>query len=259
MEPSLHKLNETRPGPSESVRSASFPFDSYKRDQKDSVPFTHYSARYKSLDPEEISRRCGLSFDRAASAFRLRILGTEYLARFPDFCLLDGTGEAQGEALGEVHCETPCVSHVASLGEATINPYERILFIRYLCEGKYFPPQGKRLAYNEIPWGSVYYRNFEGRCLKRCAFAFGRDIPGFKTLIEQNPQLRAEALDIGDAAYRLEFINGLCISLILWGADDEFPPSSQILFDDNFVFAFTAEDMAAVGEVLLERLQKLRG
>jgi hypothetical protein len=205
-----------------------------KIDQKSGVPFGHYSAIYKNLDPEEISRRCGLSFDRAASAFNLRILGTEYKARYPDFALLDGTGKDAA------------------------NAYEQILFIRYLCEGKYFPSRGKRLAYNEIPWGEVYYRNFEGRCLKRCAAAFGRDIPGFARIFEQNPPLRAEALDAGDAGYRFEFINGLFVSLILWGEDDEFPPSAQILFDDNFLFAFTAEDMAVVGEVLADRLKNLR-
>ncbi|MDR0630129.1 MAG: DUF3786 domain-containing protein [Treponema sp.] len=200
-------------------------------DRKNGVPFEHYSAIYKSLDPKEISRRCGLSFDAAASSFGLRILGTEYRAPYPDFALLDGAGKNAA------------------------NAYEKILFLRYLCEGKYFPFQGKRLAYNEVPWGNVYYRNFEGRCLKRCAAAFGRDIPGFARIFEQNPALRAEALDTGDAGYRFEFINGLFVSLILWGADDEFPPSAQILFDDNFLFAFTAEDMAAVGDILAERLK----
>jgi hypothetical protein len=107
-----------------------------------------------------------------------------------------------------------------------------------------------------MPWGNVYYRNFEGRCLKRLAFGFGRDVPAFKRRFEQNPQLRAEALNTGDAGFRFEFINGLYISLSIWAADDEFPPSAQLLFDDNFVFAFGAEDLAVVGEVIIDRLKK---
>ncbi|MCL2879589.1 MAG: DUF3786 domain-containing protein, partial [Treponema sp.] len=102
---------------------------------------------------------------------------------------------------------------------------------------------------------NVYYRNFEGRCLKRCASAFGRDIPAFRALIKKKPWLKAEPLDNGDAGYRFEFINGLYINLILWEGDDEFPPQAQMLFDDNFVFAFTAEDIAAVGDVMAERLR----
>jgi hypothetical protein len=70
--------------------------------------------------------------------------------------------------------------------------------------------------------------------------------------------LNAEPLPQGDAGYRFEFLNGLYLSIILWAGDDEFPPSAQILFDDNFVFAFTAEDLAAVGEVVIDRLKRRR-
>ncbi|MDR1318703.1 MAG: DUF3786 domain-containing protein [Treponema sp.] len=204
-------------------------FAGYDRNQQTRVPFEHYARAYKNLDPREAALRCGLSFEEGA--FGLRILGREHRVLFPEFSLVDPSGKAVESSS------------------------ENILFIRYLCEGKYFPFRGRRLAYNEIPWGNVYYRNFEGRCLKRCAFTFGRDIPGFRRLIEGNPGLRAEALKQGDAGYRFEFINGLFISLMLWAADDEFPPSAQILFDDNFVFAFTAEDLAAVGDVLIGRLR----
>jgi hypothetical protein len=199
--------------------------------QKDQVPFNHYAGLYKTLNPGDISRRCGLSFDKNASAFSLRIMGKEHQALYPEFVLLDPAGKTVD------------------------SPYEKILFIHYLCEGKYFPSQGKRLAYNEIPWGNVYYRNFEGRCLKRCARTFGKDIKDFKRLMENNAGLGAEPLSTGDAGYRFEFINGLFISLMIWAGDDEFPPSAQMLFDDNFVFAFTAEDLAAVGEVVIERLR----
>jgi hypothetical protein len=194
-------------------------------------PMRHYMAIYQNLDPQEIAQRCNLGFD--GTAFSLRILGTEYRVPHPEFALLDVDGKE------------------------TANAYEKILVIRYLCEGKLFPSQGKQLSYNEFPWGAVYYRNFEGRCLKRCAFAFGRDISRFVSMIGQNPQLCAAPLDMGDAAYRLEFISGLYVTMILWQEDDEFPPSAQILFDDNWVFAFTAEDLAVVGEVLVDRLKKL--
>jgi hypothetical protein len=201
---------------------------------KTGLPLEHYSRIYQGLDPVEISRRTGLGFDSGASAFRFRILGEEHLASFPRYALID------------------------SAGEESAGGCEKILFLRFLCEGRYVRPLGKRLAYNEIPWGSVYYRNFEGRCLKRGALAFGGDIQGFMQMIEQNPALRSEKLNVGDAGYRFEFINGFFISLIIWEGDDEFPPSAQILFDDNFALGFTAEDLAVAGEVLVERLDKLK-
>jgi hypothetical protein len=161
-------------------------------------------------------------------------MGTEYRGAFPDFRLLDRAG-----------------------GESQ-SPEEKILILRYLCEGKYFEGRGKQLSYREIPWGAVYYPNFRGRCINRCAAVFGKDLEGFRAIMERTPALRAQALDQGDAGYRFEFMPGLFMSLILWAADEEFPPSAQILFDDNFVFAFTAEDLAAVGEVVITRLKALR-
>lgn len=46
-------------------------------------------------------------------------------------------------------------------------------------------------------------------------------------------------------------------SLILWAGDDEFPPSAQILFSDNFPLSFSAEDMAVVGDITIGTMKKL--
>jgi hypothetical protein len=162
-------------------------------------------------------------------------MGTEYRADFPVF-ELRGHGE-----------------------DIVREPAEKILLCRYLCEGKYFESRGKRLSYNEVPSGPLYYRNFEGRVLKRAAHAFGNDLARFRRIVEQVPGLRFESLDAEDreyrAGYRFEFLNGFFISMLIWAGDEEFPPSAQMLFDDNVVFAFTAEDLAVVGEVVIRRLK----
>lgn len=207
-------------------------FEGYNKHQREEVPLSHYLGRYRSLDPEEAARRCALPFREGA--FSLRFLGEAYRVPFPEY----GT-ESGGAA--------------RTLGYA-----ENILILRYLCEGLYTGSRGKQLAYNEIPWGDFYYRNFEGRCIKRLAFSFGNDIPGFKRVMEEPGRFRVEPLARGDAGYRFEFLSGLFMSLIIWGGDEEFPPSSQILFDDNFVSAFTAEDAAVAAEVTISRIKALR-
>ncbi|MDR2759330.1 MAG: DUF3786 domain-containing protein, partial [Spirochaetaceae bacterium] len=163
-----------------------------KKNQKEQAPLLHYTAVYKTLDPGEIAQRCSLPFDREGAAFSLRLMGTGYRAAFPDFSLIDGAGK-------ELQ-----------------NPWEKILVLRYLCEGKYFEGRGKQLSYREIPWGPVYYANFRGRCINRFAAAFGRDPAAFKEIMEKTGELRAQALDQGDAGYRaescgfrFEFITGL--------------------------------------------------
>jgi hypothetical protein len=115
---------------------------------------------------------------------------------------------------------------------------------------------GKQLSYREIPWGNVYYRNFEGRGLLRFAYAFGNNIEGLIRVMETSPALKAERLDKGDASahagYRFEFMSGLFMQVYVWAGDDEFPPSAQMLFDDNFPSAFTAEDIAVIADVVID-------
>jgi hypothetical protein len=161
-------------------------------------------------------------------------MGIEYRVPFPAFALLDSTG-----------------TEVKSFAE-------KILILHYLCEGRYIEYQGNQRSYQEIPWGEVYYTNFRGRCILRFAHTFGHDVPAFKRIMEETKGLRAEPLKQGDAGYRFEFITGLYLSFLLWAGDEEFSPSAQILFDDNFEFAFTAEDIAVVGEVVISRLKGLR-
>jgi hypothetical protein len=204
------------------------------KNQKDEVPLSHYLGIYKTLDPQEIARRCALPFAETASAFSLRFMGTDYLVRFPDFEMKD------------------------SVGAVIHSPYEKILMLRYLCKGKYVDARGQQCAYQDIPWGNVYYQNFRGRCILRLAYSFGNDVASFKRIMEETNGLRAEPLKQGDAGYRFEFMTGLYMSFLIWAGDDEFPPSAQILFDDNFAFAFTAEDIAVVGEVSISRLKGLR-
>jgi hypothetical protein len=232
--------------------------------QKEEVPFSHYLEIYRGLDPRSISERCALPFD--GDAFSLTLMGTEYRIPHPAFELCLRSGFPPPTCTGST--ANTAASATPPSGTATINsiavysagPKQAacdILLLRYLCEGKYFSENGKRLSYNEVPWGPVYYRNFDGRCLKRLAYGFGKDIPRFKAAIEGTPALKAEKLPQGDAGYRIEFLSGFFITLIIYAEDDEFPPSAQILFDDNFIFAFTAEDLAVVGEVVIDKLKRM--
>ena len=79
-----------------------------------------------------------------------------------------------------------------------------------------------------MPWGEVYLRQFDGRCIKRLAFSYGNRLGDF-------PEYK--------------------IQMILWEGDEEFPPSSQILFSDNFPVSFQAEDMAVMGDVIIGSLK----
>jgi hypothetical protein len=197
------------------------------------APLDHYAAIYRNLSPDAISLRCGLSFSRERAAFVFRIMGEERAAAFPEFRVSDGAGES------------------------SIDPYEEILILRYLCEGLRAPETGDAVAYRELPWGAVYDTNFRGRVIDRFARAFGRDTNAFRAAMARVPGARPCTDGHCDVGYGFEFMDGLPMRILLWEGDAEFSPSAQFLFDRNFAAAFSAEDVAVVGEIVIKRLNRL--
>ena len=63
--------------------------------------------------------------------------------------------------------------------------------------------------------------------------------------------LGAAEIRAGDAGYEISLMDGFQIRFQLWGGDEEFPPSSQILFSDNFPAAFHAEDLVVACDVII--------
>lgn len=193
---------------------------------KTGVPLEHYRSVYRSLDPAAVSARTGSGFD--GTCFSLTLLGRAVKVSFPE-----GKVEYTNDG-------------------ASLDDVSSILLIRYLIEGARAAPRAKFMAYAEMPWGEAYLAPFTGRCIKRLAFGFGFDLKKFADRCEALGGVKAEG---GDAAYDIPFLENLTLRLILWAGDDEFSPSAQILFSDNFQFAFTAEDLAYVGDVVINALK----
>jgi hypothetical protein len=216
--------------------SSEFEFgEGYSKDQLTKAPFEHYSKVYAEIDPAEASARSGLEFDSIDSTFVFTLMGEKYKATWPEFSIVGGNGETKEM------------------------PYESILIMRFIAEANFIPPTGEMIAYKEFPWGDVYDANFQGRVIRRFTFEFARDLPAFKKIIEGHQGLKPVLLSKSDLGYRIEFMSGLPIDILIWEADDEFPASVQILFDKNFAFAFTAEDVAVIGDILINSLKHMRG
>jgi hypothetical protein len=204
------------------------------------IPLNHFMTIYRGLDHQEITSRCNLSFD--GEAFSLRIMGKQYRALYPDYKLLSLEQDPLGRNF-----------HIVQ------RPFEKILFLRYLCEGRYVEALGKQLSYREIPWGDLYFPNFEGRCIQRLARTFGNNLETFRKIMEETRDLKAQKIPKADAGYRFDFLSGLSMSFLIWAGDEEFSPSAQILFDDNFPQAFTAEEIVAAAGVAIDHLKALAG
>ena len=209
----------------------------YEKDNKERIPLEHYLSEYRNIDPKEAAGRCGVEYDEEKQQFHIRLMGFRYLVDFPEFAVHKEDENEEGAFL------------LLDMVPA------KIIVLRFLISAQMVKSSGKYLTYREVPWGEVYFRQFEGRCLMRLKFGFGFKLDKFAEGMEKIPGVKK--LSLGDVSYEFEFINGLHVRFILWAGDEEFPPSSQILFEDNFPYAYQAEDLAVVGDISISTLKAL--
>ncbi|MBQ4370306.1 MAG: DUF3786 domain-containing protein [Oscillospiraceae bacterium] len=199
------------------------------KDNKTGVPLEHYRTLFVSKDPFEMSLRSGIEF--RDGSFRLRLLDRPVEISHPDMSIRYADDGAE------------------------LRPAAKILLLRLITGGSVSASTGKMLSYAEVPWGNVYLANFRGRCIMRLAYGFANDIKKFEAACESLGGRKTEG---GDSAFLIEFIPGLTLELIVWSGEDDIPPSSQILFSDNFPAAFSAEDMAVVGDITIDAMKGIR-
>lgn len=192
---------------------------------KTEKPLSFYARRFAEADPEALSRRSGIPF--SDGLFRTVLLGREVTVSWPEMVLTDSEAGLE------------------------LSPSVRILMGRLLLEGAVVPGSGQFKSYKEMPWGTVYETQFYGRCIRRLAGSFGSRPDCFCRSCEA---LGGRRIAGADAAYEIAFLPGLPVRFLIWEGDEEFPASAQILFSDSFPAAFTAEDMAVVGDVILNAL-----
>ena len=209
-------------------------------------PIRIYQEKFREMDPQQMAKRSGCEF--RDGAFEILLMNRRVRLTFPEMetFYMDEPGTADSKT-------SDCV------GVNTADNV-RILLARYVMEGVQAESSGKMYSYPEMPWGPVYEVQFRGRCISRMAGTYGHNIKGF---IEGMERIGAkEAREASgrfasgaDCAYDIPFLPKLTIRALIWEADEEFPASAQILFSDNFPLAFTAEDMAVIGDIFLNAMK----
>ena len=196
---------------------------------KEEKPFEYYLEKYQKLDPKEVSVRCNIPYDEENCEFLVRLMGFEYGISFPEFKISPKTEDPDAYLI------------------MTSNIPSRTFVMRFLIEGKCAMSTGNYITFREVPtYGELYLQPFNGRCLARLTYGFGYKLDKFKAAMER---LGATPIKMGDMAYEFEVINNYHMRFIFWEADEEFPPSAQILYEDNFLNGFYAEDMVVAGDI----------
>ena len=193
---------------------------------KEEVPFAHYEELFRKLTPAEAADRTGASWD--GKEFTLKLLGRSYAIAHPDYAIR----ALDGGSLPPLHVQT--------------------FLLRYLLESKAVAWKGEWKTFREMPWGEMYITPYTGRVLTRAAFTFGFRTAAMKAACEK---MGAEAVKHGDAGYRFDLIGNYRMQILIWEGDDEFPPSAQVLYSDNFAEGFAAEDRVVAGDILISTIK----
>ena len=197
------------------------------KDNKNEMPLRHYRTLLASLDPAAVSGRTGVPY--MDGCFRTKLLDREVTVSWPE-------GEARWASSG---------------GE--LRPNASILLLRLLTGGTLAPPTGKMLSYAELPWGETYLTQFRGRCISRLAFSFGNTPEKFS---EACRSIGGREAETGSGlSYDIPFLPELTVRLTVWPGEDDLPPSAQFLFSSNISLAFSAEDLAYCGDVILDAMK----
>lgn len=194
---------------------------------KEEVPFAHYEALFKDLNPQEVLERLpDVGFD--GGAFQVTLLGRGFSITYPgcEFSAKDG---------------------------GTLPPLPtRTFLLRYLLESKQVAFGGEWKTFREMPWGEMYIKPYTGRVLTRAAFTFGTRVTAFKAAAEK---MGAVPLKHGDAGFQFDLIGPYRMQIMVWEGDDEFPPNAQVLYSDNFAEGFAAEDRVVAGDILISTIK----
>lgn len=165
--------------------------------------------RLRDMDPQEVCRRAGASYDRTRRGCALRILNVDYLV-LPEERLIERLGPppADGKAPG---------FHLYFIA------------VHYLLNAQERPLVGDMVTPKELRDGELF-------------FSGGSHTPNLKPLVQRFDGQRealwkaAEAIggrraDYGDAAVEVPALPRVPVTLVLWFGDEEFGGRASVLFD----------------------------
>ena len=193
---------------------------------KEEVPFSYYENLFQQVNPQDVAQRTLCKWD--GEEFYVNLLGRDFAISHPVYALR----ALDGGALPPLPTQT--------------------FLLRYLLEGKAISAQGEWRTFREMPWGELYIKPYTGRVLTRAAFTFGTRLAAFRAACEK---MGAVSVAHGDAGYQFDLLDGYHMQILIWEGDEEFPPSAQVLYSDNFAEGFAAEDRVVAGDILISAIK----
>lgn len=163
-------------------------------------PFDEPTRYLLSHDPEEVADKAAVNF--SAGAFELPFLRWKIKVSHPDFAF-----------------ELPDFLNTFTV---------KLLTLLYLSRADGVPRANHWVPYRELPDGLFYSKSFTETVEDRLKDRFADDLPG---LTGAGTHLGCTLVDQADAGLIFNTYPRVSLLVTFWQADEEFPASSNILFD----------------------------
>lgn len=184
---------------------------------------------FYNIVPEAVAEKALVEFDAVELFFKVPYLGKKYKVYHPE---------------GQVVCENG--------GEVQVT--DQIVLLHYLTHCSNRVLEGSKIAFQELPSGSIYIGPFTNRSVRPLVAIFGENQ---EKIVEAAKLLGGWKEDLGDVAVTVPVLPKIPITFVLWEGDDEFPPSGNVLFDASASSHLHTEDYALLPGLALWEMKKL--
>ncbi len=182
-------------------------------------------------DPRQVCLNSGVIYNREQDSYILPYLNRRYLVNH-------SSGEVKNMVDG-----------------SGVAPHLHIMFLQYLSGADGTPLRNEWITFKELSGGDIYREPYRKRALSPLLRYFGSQPDKF---MEVGLALSGERYNFGDLSLLMRPFPRIPLVFVLWQGDEEFPASSNILFDATANNYLPTENYALLpGLIIWEMAEKL--
>lgn len=181
--------------------------------------------RLQGIDPERISQRTDIPFNKETNEFHLTSLGIHVTIHYPDYRI-----------------------------EPYLPDWHHLMLLHHLEMADGTPCEYRNISFRELPDGFVRGEQFDRLCERTIAATIGNyELERLKKICLALGATIKESRS--DLCAEFSFVPRYPLTLNLWLAEDELPGSGKIFLDISAGHQLSTEDAVTIGDLLLEMIQ----
>ncbi len=183
--------------------------------------------RLATLPREETAQRAKCRYLADDDAFVVPLLNTDYLV-YPSRRTIRATQAPENRPAGYL---------------------QQLCILAYLVNAKDLPPGNRLVSAEKLDPGGFFFRGSHRLPVERLARVFG---PDPQLLHKVGRALNAIPRTFGDVSIELCVLPRIPVTLVIWGADEEFPARASILFDQSVTLQLPLDVLFAIAALTIE-------